>query len=306
MRRVTTLTILAALPFLFTSGRELAAQRVDAKKPLSIEGAVRVYRLGPELYSGGEPEGRKGLEALARLGIKTIISVDGAAPDVETARELGMRYIHLPIGYDGVTDKQGKRIAQAAQTVEGPIYFHCHHGQHRGPTAAALAAITCQGWSAERSVDWMKTVGTSADYPGLYESVRTFRPPTPEELAKLPKELPERVALPPLTTAMARLDRVWDRARFSVPTEPAPGPAPRETVAAALVLRESFRELLRSKEVATRNEQFVGRMQQIEKQCAQLYALLKQEQTVARVQQEAKQLKTIKHSCNACHARNRN
>jgi protein tyrosine phosphatase (PTP) superfamily phosphohydrolase (DUF442 family) len=306
MRRAATLTILTALSLLLAGGRELAAQRVDAKQELQIEGANHVYRLGPELYSGSEPEGRKGLEALARLGVKTIISVDGAAPDVEAARELGMRYVHLPIGYDGVPDKQGKRIAQAAQTVEGPIYFHCHHGQHRGPTAAALAAMSCQGWSAERAVDWMKTVGTSADYPGLYESVRTFRPPTPAELAKLPRELPERVKLPPLATAMARLDRVWDRARFSVPTEPAQGPASREAVAAALALQESFRELLRSKEVATRNEQFMGRMQTVERQCAQLYALLKQEQTAARLRQEAKQLKTIKQSCNACHARNRN
>src|SRR5262249_40037994 len=46
-------------------------------------GLATVQRVTDRLYSGGVPEGDKGFESLQRLGICTVISVDGARPDVE-------------------------------------------------------------------------------------------------------------------------------------------------------------------------------------------------------------------------------
>ena len=65
-----------------------------------------VYRLNDQVLSGGQPAGEDGFAALARLGVKTILSVDGARPDAVRARRHGMRTVHLPIGYDTVTRKQ--------------------------------------------------------------------------------------------------------------------------------------------------------------------------------------------------------
>ena len=69
---------------------------------LDLPGLENVYRLGPQLYSGGEPRGEEAFAALRALGIKTAISVDGATPDTETAQKFGIRYVHLPVGYDGI------------------------------------------------------------------------------------------------------------------------------------------------------------------------------------------------------------
>ncbi|MFM7131243.1 MAG: hypothetical protein ACKO0V_17990, partial [bacterium] len=44
-----------------------------------------VWQFGPGLYSGGQPEGPTGFQSLADLKIKTIISVDGAAPALDLA-----------------------------------------------------------------------------------------------------------------------------------------------------------------------------------------------------------------------------
>jgi len=60
------------------------------------------YRLHEKVISGGQPEGAEAFAELRALGVKTIVSVDGAKPDVELARTYGLRYVHLPIGYNGV------------------------------------------------------------------------------------------------------------------------------------------------------------------------------------------------------------
>ncbi|HVV99787.1 MAG TPA: hypothetical protein VHB77_05585, partial [Planctomycetaceae bacterium] len=41
------------------------------------------------VYSGSEPDGEIGFASLETLGIKTIVSVDGARPDIELAHKHG-------------------------------------------------------------------------------------------------------------------------------------------------------------------------------------------------------------------------
>src|SRR5262249_44958593 len=91
-----------------------------APERLEIRGIENPFRLAPGLYSAGDPHGAGALTALKTLGIRTIISVDGATPDVEAARKLGLRYVHLPFGYDGVPREQAVRFVKAVQTLPGP------------------------------------------------------------------------------------------------------------------------------------------------------------------------------------------
>ena len=167
-----------------------------APERLDIRGVENAYRLSPRLYSGGDPHGAEALAALKGLGIRTLISVDGAAPDVEAARKLGLRYVHLPIGYDGVPREQAVKLVKAMKTLPGPVYVHCHHGKHRGPAAAAVCGLATEGWTEEQALAWLERAGTSPDYRGLYASAREFVPPTAEELGRAGDELPERAAGP--------------------------------------------------------------------------------------------------------------
>src|SRR5688572_28625302 len=70
--------------------------------PVDLPALPNVVRLAERLYSGGLPGGEPGFRTLQRLGIRTLITVDGARPDVATAKRYGMRYVHLPFGYDGL------------------------------------------------------------------------------------------------------------------------------------------------------------------------------------------------------------
>src|SRR2546423_13601111 len=78
--------------------------------PREFAGLANVCRVSDKLLSGGVPQGDDGFSSLKRLGVCTVISVDGARPDVERARKFALRYVHLPIGYDGVPREQGLRI----------------------------------------------------------------------------------------------------------------------------------------------------------------------------------------------------
>src|SRR5438105_4959917 len=109
--------------------------------PLPTPALDNAHYVTDNVFAGAQPEGDAGFAALKRMGVKTIISVDGAKPDVERAHRFGLRYVHLPIGYDGVSPDEGRAIAKAIDEVEGPVYVHCHHGKHRSAAAVAVACV---------------------------------------------------------------------------------------------------------------------------------------------------------------------
>ncbi len=178
---------------------------------MQVEGLENVFRVRPDLYSGGQPT-EAGFAELAKLGVKTVISVDGAPPELELAHKYGIRYVHLPIGYDGVPVEQQQKLVKARQVFPGPVYIHCHHGKHRGPAAVmSLCRATDPKLSPEVARDSLKSMGTAARYAGLYASVAAARPPADEDLRKLPAEFPERVAVSAMAEQMGAIDSAWDR-----------------------------------------------------------------------------------------------
>jgi len=197
----------AVLGAIFTA-RLCCAESDQSSKPESKPGLPRVLKVSDRIFTGYEPLGSEGFDSLKSLGIKTIISVDGAIPNVEAAKAHGIDYIHIPFGYDGVPEEAQKAIFEVMKNREGPFYFHCHHGQHRGPAAAAIALRIDSGCSAETAIGVLKTCGTGADYKGLYKSVSEFK--TPVDVTHLP-ELHEISKVEDLAGAMARIDRIWDR-----------------------------------------------------------------------------------------------
>jgi len=120
--------------------------------------------------SGSVPEGDAGFDTLKAMGVRTIISVDGAEPEVAKAAARGMKYIHLPIGYNGFDEQRRLELSRATRDAlrDGAVYIHCHHGKHRSAGAAAAVAASL-GWSEPgKAVSRMRVSGTSPQYKGLY------------------------------------------------------------------------------------------------------------------------------------------
>jgi protein tyrosine phosphatase (PTP) superfamily phosphohydrolase (DUF442 family) len=193
---------------------------------VSTEGLPNFQHVSDRVYSGGQPDG-PGFANLANCGIRTVVSVDGAAPDVAAARAAGMRYIHIPISYDGVPSVARLSLAQVLATTEAPWYVHCHHGHHRAPAAAAILAMFAEEIQRDEALRVLARAGTSPDYLGLWEAVRASQPPAAD--ASLPP-LQESAPVPDLAGSMARIDRIFDRLKAA--------PLPQD----ALLLQEEFRE----------------------------------------------------------------
>jgi len=218
------------------------AERVEA------DGLHNVFKLTERLYSGSSPDGDAGFASLVKLGVKTIISVDGARPDVQRAKKHGLRYVHLPIGYDAVPQEQAARIAKAVRDLPGPVYLHCHHGKHRGPAAAAVVLLCLDpDCPVQAAVDFMKQAGTDPHYEGLYLSPAKLRRPTKGELDKLHGEFPETAQVAALARIMVEIDARWDhlkqvkKAGWKTPADAPDLDPPHE----ALQLKEHYREAVR-------------------------------------------------------------
>jgi hypothetical protein len=245
---------------------------------LSVQGIENLYQLSEQIYSGASPEGEAGFSALEKLGVKTILTVDGTLPEVERAAKHGMHYVHLPMGYDGANRSNALRIVKAAEVMPKPLFIHCHHGMHRGPTAAALVCEGLAGWSPQEAEAWLRVAGTSTNYPGLYRTVREFSRPTVTELATVSAKFNSRAKTPDLVQTMVVVDEHFDRLKALQKTGFKVSPNHPDVSAAneSLMLWELFREAHRTKQGAQRGEAFMTEMLKGAENAAVLHATLKQ------------------------------
>ena len=234
-------------------------------------------RVTEKVISGGQPEGEAAFAELRELGVKTIVSVDGAKPEAELAKKYGLRYVHLPIGYDGVPDERVRELAKAVRDLPGPIYVHCHHGKHRGPAAAASACVALGTLTTADALGVLKTAGTGPNYVGLFASVQSAKKLEPAEVDRLKVSFREAVAPPALTEAMVAIDRTHDHlkaianaSRLTPPEQP-----DLEPVQEATLLREQFAELQRAVEVQKRSRAFQEAMHDGEQTAARLETVLR-------------------------------
>ena len=301
MRSATLAIFVTLLVFAWRTG---AAD--DAKpQPIELPGIENAFRVTDRILAGSQPKGDVAFEALAKAGVKTIISVDGSRPDIATAKKLGMRYVHLPFGYDGIPADRIAELAKAAAPEAGTLFVHCHHGLHRGPAAVGVICETLAGWSPARAEAWLKQAGTAPDYPGLYRAVREFRAPTPEEISRI-GVLPEVLKPPSLVDTMVAMDEHLDLLKTqqrvgwrSLPENPDTLPARQATL-----LWEQLREFARAEDTAKRPEKFRRLLADSEHAAAALRETLRAFPADA-VKLDAA-LKQTTQSCAACHKAYRN
>ena len=275
-------------------------------KSVEITEIHNAFLLGTNVYSGSAPENDAAFASLARLGIKTIISVDGSKPNVDLAHKYGMRYVHLPHGYDGISSNVQAQLARAAQSAEGPIFVHCHHGLHRGPAAAAVICMANQGWSPALGEAWLKAAGTGSNYLGLFQTVRDFQPPTAAQLNALPSQFPETVKMSGLVDTMVAIDERWDHLKavretaYQVPKENS-GLQPAHE---AVILREHYREAQRLPEATAKGDDFITRLKTAEAGAREAEQLLRRFAAGPHVELRLsldKSFEAMTQRCSSCH-----
>jgi hypothetical protein len=313
MIRSLTISLLLAIILCSVSEASDSTEPHHARE-LQAPGLALLFHLSDKVYAGSAPEGDAGFESLRKLGIKTIITVDGTKPDIERAHKFGFRYVHLPHGYDGISTNTELRLIKAAETVPGPIYVHCHHGKHRGPTAAAVICMATEGWSTADGLAWLKEAGTSTNYGGLFETVEKFNPFGPETLSQVSTNFPEVTEPGRLIDTMVDVDSRWDEltAFRKNGFKPSPGHPDFQPSDEAALLFENFREAQRLPEAKERGNDFLQRLHDAETKAQTVHDLLtasaKTSESISAADQEklARAFDSMGSACAACHKNFRN
>lgn len=264
-------------------------------RPLSLPGLDNVFQLDQQIFSGSGPAGKQSFDSLKKMGIKTIISVDGTEPHLKEAKAAGMKYIHIPIGYDGITRDASLSFLRAAKDLKGPVYIHCHHGRHRGPAAAAMVGMCKGSLTKERALEFMGEAGTGKDYTGLWRDVRAFQLPPAHTV--LP-ELVESARVVPMVTAMGKISHDYEELQLKLQRYPREQQRAR---ALALLLREAFHETAR-KHAEDYDDTFKQWLKESEKEVQTFEAALKEKN---QKQMQESMLK-LKAQCKQCHKAYRN
>lgn len=196
-----------------------------AQTPIDLPGIHNVVAYGAGIYSGSVPEGDEGFETLASLGIRTVISVDGAAPEVDEAAKHDLRYVHFPVTYGGISAERQLEITRAVRDLPGPVYIHCHHGKHRSAGASAAASVALGRLDNATATARMKVSGTAANYKGLYACASDSRPLTEAQISAAPNDFPSKWKTTGMVDSMVAIDEANDqlkaieKAEWGVPAD---------------------------------------------------------------------------------------
>jgi len=252
-------TALAPVPPGLPAWEVAGATPLPEREPEELPGLHHVYRLSENVISGAEPHGEEAFSSLAAMGVKTVVSVDGGLPDHEAAAKHGLRYVHVPIHYSGISPDERLRLAKTFRELEGPLYVHCFHGQHRGPAAAALARIVKDGAPRERALAEMRQwCGTAEKYEGLFETIARGVVPSAEDTARYDYDFPPAQTFVGYRQAMVDVSRAWENLLFLEKTGFAPDAAHPDLVPAAEAsrLERIFHDASALDEVKDRPEDF--------------------------------------------------
>ncbi|RIK78751.1 MAG: hypothetical protein DCC67_11245 [Planctomycetota bacterium] len=309
-RRCASRAVRGSCVVAFSAWCSLLASAIaeNAAPPASPTGAVaaaarapleNLHRPSAAIYSGGEPRDDAAFSQLAAMGVRTVVSVDGVKPRVAAAARHGLRYVHIPIGYDGIAPPAQGALTRLVREAKGPVYIHCHHGKHRGPAAAAIACMAAGAMNRQEATAFLKLAGTGAEYAGLWRDVAAFTP-LPEG-ARLP-ELVETAEVDSLAAAMAQLDRAWDdlqlcrAAGWNTP----PGHADLTAEHQALLVWEGLRESQRAG--AADDPQLAEWFREATQQAEQLHQSLQ----AARRDAADATFEHLQAACARCHEQYRN
>ena len=156
----------------------------------------------------------------------------------------------------------------------------------------------------------MRIAGTATNYPGLYRTVREFKPPTQSELRRVPKRFTSRARTPDLVNTMIHVDEHFDtlKALQKKGFKPLPDYPDATPVNESLILFELFHEAHRTKQGSERGEKFRVELAKAETTADDLHSRLKDFETSPTTGSQAVEtaFQNMTKSCAACHKAYRN
>ena len=163
--RSAALFTLALTPRVFAQDPAALPVRA-ALEQTQVNGLHKFYRVNEHIYRSAQPT-REGLQALPKLGIKTVIDLRGASDrsgEAQLLQEMGIKYINIPMPSLGAPSPESVKQALALLIDQNawPILVHCERGADRTGTVIACLRISQDGWSNQRALDEAKQLGLAS------------------------------------------------------------------------------------------------------------------------------------------------
>jgi uncharacterized protein (TIGR01244 family) len=114
-----------------------------AEVPSSIKGVPDYHVVRPNLATAGQPS-PEALKQLKDLGFKTVINLrtegEGAKDEEPLVRELGLRYVWVPVTPQSLSAKDVDDVAAVLNDESaGPVLLHCASANRAGALVAAVS-----------------------------------------------------------------------------------------------------------------------------------------------------------------------
>jgi len=120
--------------------------------PVVCDGVPKLYKVTEDLYRGGQPEDG-GFQALAAMGVRTVVNLRTIAEDRDQVTAAGLAYEHVGLHPCFPTDEAVIQFLRIATDPERtPVFVHCWFGSERASVMCAAYRIVVCGWSKDETV----------------------------------------------------------------------------------------------------------------------------------------------------------
>jgi hypothetical protein len=130
---------------------------------LEIPGVTRAWQLNDLILAGDATPDAAALEDLRNLGVRTVISIDQAPPDVFLVAGKGLESIHSPIRFGQPDPGELMTVLSAMAATTGPYYFHGGGNDSRGLWVGAMATAWNERRAGTRAVRLLHAMDFPAD-----------------------------------------------------------------------------------------------------------------------------------------------
>ena len=152
-----------AIAVLFTLAVSGSASALDVATEANMP-ILRFHQVSPGVYRGARP-GHVGMEALAKLGVKTSLDLENTgaaiADEIDEGKSIGINVISKPMsGFFKPSDLEVNDILDIMENPANyPIYVHCLHGQDRTGLIVGLYRVFHEGWEPRAAYHEMLAIG---------------------------------------------------------------------------------------------------------------------------------------------------
>ncbi len=164
------------------AGDHAAGRPARWAEPIERPGLPNLHRVTPVLYRGAQPTA-EGFRELARLGVKSVLSLRGFHDD-DVPIEVGLAHERISFKAWHAEDEDVVRFLRyVSDPAHQPVFVHCQWGADRTGMMCAIERVAIEGWSKDAALEEM-TQGGFGFHPEWQNLVRYVRELDVETLAR--------------------------------------------------------------------------------------------------------------------------